>query len=88
MDCVSIESLLEKSIFVSYNDLKQTLRKGFRLFSGEALDKPDILQLQRFAMESIKLMEDQRDAWERTSISVDSERGLRVIATSRYVSSC
>jgi len=88
LDLVSIESLLEKSIFVSYNDLKQTLRKGFRLFSGEALDKPDILQLQRFAMESIKLMEDQRDAWERTSISVDSERGLRVIATSRYVSSC
>jgi hypothetical protein len=53
--------------------------------SGEMPKKSDVLQLQRFAIESMKLLQDQKDLWERTSVSVDRERGLRVIATSRYV---
>lgn len=46
------------------------------------LDKRDILELQRFAIQSNRLLEDQKDWWERTSISVDKERGLRIMATS------
>ena len=46
------------------------------------MEKKDVLELQRLAIEAIRLMEDQKDLWKRTSVSVDEERGLRVIATS------
>jgi hypothetical protein len=46
------------------------------------LEKRDILELQRYAIESLRLMEDQKDLWGRTSISVDKDRGLRIMATS------
>jgi hypothetical protein len=95
LDLSSFESLLERSIWASVDDLKRTVRNGFRLFSPTATDadiahdqnnydlgKKDVLALQRFAIESLRLMEDQKDLWERTSVSVDEGRGLRVIATS------
>ena len=50
--------------------------------SDPIMEKKDVLELQRLAIEAIRLMEDQKDLWKRTSVSVDEERGLRVIATS------
>ena len=81
---MSLEELMEKNIFISDHDLKAALRDRFRLFTEEEeLDKLDILDLQRFAIESLKLIEEQKDLWYKTSIFVDREKGLRVTATSR-----
>mmetsp|Transcript_26183 Transcript_26183/g.40039 ORF Transcript_26183/g.40039 Transcript_26183/m.40039 type:complete len:405 (+) Transcript_26183:274-1488(+) len=83
---MSLEELMEKNIFISDHDLKAALRDGFRLFTEEEeLDKLDILDLQRFAIESLKLIEEQKDLWYKTSIFVDREKGLRVTATSSCI---
>jgi hypothetical protein len=80
----AIANLLVKNVFVSYDDMRETVREGFRMFSKESvLEKSDILELQRFAIESSRLLQDQKELWDRTSISIDKERGLRIIATSR-----
>ena len=93
----SIEGLLMKYVHVANHDLKHATRIAFRHFSDTrqkddnpssnadelALDKGDILELHRFAIEAIKLLQQQKDLYHKTSISEDRERGLRIIATSR-----
>lgn len=87
MDPEGLANLLEKMVFVSYDDLRDACRQGFRMFlkSDEDLDKIHVLELQRFAIESIRVLQDMKEMLKSTSVSVDEGRGLRVIATSRYV---
>ena len=87
MDPEGLANLLEKTVFVSYDDLRDACRQGFRMFleGDEVLDKVHILELQRFAIESIRVLQDMQEMSQSTSISVDEGRGLRIIATSRYV---
>lgn len=80
---MDLEELMEKNILISDHDLKSAVRDGFRLFTEKELNKVGILDLQRFAIESLKLIEEQKDLWHKTSIFVDREKGLRVTATSR-----
>lgn len=81
-----VESLLNKFLYVSKNDLQKTARSSFHLFDcDENITKQDIIDLQRFAIEALKLTESQKDMWYRTSISEDFEKGLRVIATSSCI---
>lgn len=84
MEPESLSYFLEKNIFVSIEDLKNACRKSFRTFLTEKeFSKVDALELQRFAIESTNLLQDMLDMWNTTSIAVDEQRGLRVIATSR-----
>lgn len=87
MDPESLAHLLEKAVFVSYDDMRYVCRKGFRMFleDVESPDKAHLLELQRFGIESMRVLQDMKELWQSTSVSVDKERGLRVIATSRYV---
>lgn len=77
----------EFTLYVPHFDLKRALRHGFHSHINieNELTKKQLLDMQRFAIDSIKLLEDQRKMWERTSISIDKERGIRVIATSRCI---
>lgn len=79
----ALANLLVKNVFVSYDDMRETVRQAFRMFAKDSVEKSDILELQRFAIESSRILQDQKELWERTSVSVDRERGLRIIATSR-----
>lgn len=84
MEPESLSYFLEKNVFVSIEDLKNACRKSFRTFVTEKeFSKVDALELQRFAIESTNLLQDMLDMWNTTSIAVDEQRGLRVIATSR-----
>jgi len=87
MDPEGLVHLLEKNVFVSYDDMRYACRKGFRMFleDVESPDKAHLLELQRFGIESMRVLQDMKELWQSTSVSVDKERGLRVIATSRYV---
>lgn len=77
----------ELSLYVSKHDLNKAIHKGFMDSKKEkgGLTKRNVLDLQRFAIDSIKLLEDQRRMWDRTSISIDKGRGIRVIAVSRCI---
>ena len=81
-------NLSDISLYVSpLFDLRRAVRKGFFTSStstGE-LTKKDIVNMQRFAIDSINLLEEQRRMWERTSISVDKDRGIRVVAVSKCI---
>mmetsp|Transcript_8403 Transcript_8403/g.15863 ORF Transcript_8403/g.15863 Transcript_8403/m.15863 type:complete len:374 (+) Transcript_8403:107-1228(+) len=82
----AVANLLVKNLFVSYNDLRETVRQGFRMYlKDSSVDKSEILELQRFAIESSRILQDQIELWERTSISIDEERGLRIVATSSSI---
>jgi len=87
MDPEGLANLLDKYVFVSYDDLGYACRKGFRMFlkDTELPDQAHLLEVQRFAIESMRVLQDMKELWKSTSVSVDKERGLRVIATSRYV---
>lgn len=76
------------SLYVSYLDLKQALRQGFTATSdinSSNVTKQQIVDMQRFAIDAISILEDQIRMWHRTSISTDRERGIRVIASSRCI---
>ena len=74
------------SLFVSSLDLKFALRQGFKSSCTEKnLTKKDVLDMQRLAIDSINLLEEQAKMFERTSISVDEERKIRVIAVSKCI---
>ena len=79
--------LPDVSLYVSPLDLKRAVRKEFLTtsISTDKLTKQDILNMQRFAIDSISLLEEQRRMWDRTSISVDNDRGIRVVATSKCI---
>ena len=79
--------LSDLSIHASQLDLKNALHKGFGApeNEGSELLKKDVLDMQRFAIDSINFFEEQRKMWERTSISIDEERGVRVIAVSKCI---
>lgn len=79
--------LPDVSLYVTPLDLKRAVRKEFLTTSTstDELTKQDILNMQRFAIDSINLLEEQRRMWDRTSISVDNDRGIRVVATSRCI---
>lgn len=81
-----VESLLNKFLCVSKNDLLHTARSSFHMFdSDDDITRQDIIDLQRFAIEALKLTESQKDMWCRTSINEDHEKGLRIIATSSCI---
>lgn len=81
-----VESLLNKFLYVSKNDLLKTARSSFHMFdSDDNITKQDVIDLQRFAIEALKLTDSQKDMWCRTSISEDHEKGLRIIATSSCI---
>lgn len=74
------------SLFVSNADLKFALRQGFKSSSTEKnLTKKDVVDMQRLAIDSINLLEEQEKMFGRTSISVDEERKIRVIAVSKCI---
>lgn len=81
-----VESLLNKFLYITSKDLKDAAKSSFQLFRCTPdLTKKDILSLQRFAIESIKLFQNQKAMWNRTSIEEDFTKGLRVIATSSCI---
>ncbi len=80
------EDFSDMSLYVSCVDLKNALRQGFDTTSVHgSLLKKEILDMQRFAIDSITLFEEQVKMFERTSISVDEERKIRVIAVSKCI---
>jgi len=89
----------DRTLLVSRDDLRKALRLAFlRLLPPDApappssssapsfvLTKPHVVDLHRFAIQSLTLMENQANMWDTTSVRVDWERGIQVVATSRYV---
>ncbi len=78
------------SLHVSYFDLRCALHKGFLGFDQKednlsTLTKQDIIKNQRFAIDAINLLEEQLAMNNRTSISTDRERGIRVVAVSKCI---
>ena len=78
---------IDLSLYVSHLDLKNAIRKGFEAGQDidKALEKIDIIRMQKVAIDSINLLEDQKLMWDRTSISTDEKKGIRVIAVSRCI---
>ena len=84
------EHLLDQCLIVSTLDLRRAIRKGFHSIleenDGEMKKnkKSAIIERQRFAIECVSILEEQKRVWnETTSVSVDWDRGIRIVATSR-----
>lgn len=82
------------SLVVSHKELTQTIKYGFlRLLQRQRdedgdvqpIIKKDIIDMQRFAIDCMNFMETQISMWDGTSVSVNEERGIRVIVTSRCI---
>lgn len=65
------------SLWVQKPALKQAIRFAFCASSGTL-----VVPMQRLAIEAIKSLQEQQDIQRRTSVSLDVERGVRVIAMS------
>lgn len=86
------EHLLDQCLIVSTLDLRRAIRKGFRSILEEndremkKNKKSAIIERQRFAIECVSILEEQKRVWnETTSVSVDWDRGIRIVATSRCI---
>lgn len=79
----------DASVFVSASDVTDTVRSSFRdtalhtdcLSSRQAM----VLHHQQRAIEAVKVLQTQRGMADRTFVTTDEERGLRVVATSRCI---
>jgi hypothetical protein len=82
---------LEQCLVVSNSDLRRAIRNGFYSMSGggnegemKKFKKSAIMERQRFAIDCVSILEEQKKVWnENTSVSVDWDRGIRIVATSR-----
>jgi len=70
---------------VSNNETKTHDTNSSSSSSSFVLSKAHVVDLHRFAIESIKLTEEQAEMWDSTSVTVDWERGIQVVASSRYI---
>ena len=63
-------------------DIRKAIRQAFERSSTESEKRTD---MHRLAIEAIQTLKEQAKIQRQTSISVDMNRGVRVVATSRYV---
>ena len=85
----TISLVEDESVLVSSSDILDTIRSTFRnttLSSDQISSLDDILYHHRRAIDATRILQMQVKLSERTCITYDSKRGIRVIATSRYVS--
>lgn len=84
------ENVSPSFMWTTKAQLQQAIRQAFRraIIIPSTNTNPDstlILSMQRLAMNAIQDVQQQSLLQSHSSVSVDTERGLRVLATSRYV---
>lgn len=79
-------------ILASSYDLSNAVRRAFLRISScgedeelrESLTKADIVHLHRRAINAMRLLHDQKELALCTTVTENDEKGIRVVATSRY----
>jgi hypothetical protein len=69
------------SLWASKAELKNAIRRAFCQSPSD-----DIVPMQGLAIDAIQNIQQQLRMQQRSSVSINVERGIRVVATSRYVS--
>ena len=70
------------SLWASQVELKHAIRQAF---AKTPTNDDLVIPMQRLAMNAIQNVQQQYSAQQQSSVSIDTERGVRVVATSRYV---
>jgi len=70
------------SLWASKAELKTAIRRAFRKAPKQ---EEFTVPMQRLAMDAILNIQEQARMQQRSSVSIDAERGVRVVATSRCV---